>query len=125
LAAQNQGIALIEETDDMATKTKSTDSTKARKSTKGSGGNKKTKTDGGMSCLDAAAKVLKAAKEPMNCQEMIKAMGDKGCWNSHNGLTPHATLYSAILRELKAKGAEARFNKPSAGGSRRWRARDG
>jgi hypothetical protein len=68
-----------------------------------------------MSCLDAAAKVLKAAKEPMNCQEMIKAMADKGYWNSPNGLTPHATLYSAILRELKAKGAEARFMKAERG----------
>jgi hypothetical protein len=36
LAAQNQGIALIEETDGMATKTKATASTKATKSDKGS-----------------------------------------------------------------------------------------
>jgi len=99
----------------MATKTKATDSTKATKSTKATGGTKKTKTDGGISCLDAAAKVLKAAKEPMNCQEMIKAMADKGYWSSPNGLTPHATLYSAILREMKAKGAEARFRKAERG----------
>ena len=116
LAAQNQGIDLIEEIEDMATKTKATDSTKATKSTKGSDGTKKTKTEGGgMSCLDAAAKVLKAVKEPMNCQEMIKAMADKGYWSSPNGLTPHATLYSAILRELKTKGAEARFKKAERG----------
>ena len=30
---------------------------------------------------------------------------------SPGGQTPHATLYSAIIRELKAKGAEARFRK--------------
>jgi len=51
----------------------------------------------------------------MNCQEMIKAMAPKDYWNSPNGLTPHATLYSAILREMKAKGTEARFKKVDRG----------
>ena len=68
-----------------------------------------------MSALDAAAKVLGESGQAMNCQEMIKAMGDKGYWKSPGGLTPHATLYSAILRELKAKGAEARFRKTERG----------
>jgi hypothetical protein len=68
-----------------------------------------------MSALDAAAKVLGESGQAMNCQEMIKAMGDKGYWKSPGGLTPHATLYSAILRELKAKGAEARFKKTERG----------
>jgi len=67
------------------------------------------------SALDAAAKVLGESGQAMNCQEMIKAMGDKGYWKSPGGLTPHATLYSAILRELKAKGAEARFRKTERG----------
>jgi hypothetical protein len=68
-----------------------------------------------MSALDAAAKVLGESGEPMNCQEMIKAMSEKGYWKSPGGLTPHATLYSAILRELKAKGTEARFRKTERG----------
>jgi hypothetical protein len=34
-----------------------------------------------------AAKVLQGAKEPMNCQELIKAMADKGYRSSPNGLT--------------------------------------
>jgi len=67
------------------------------------------------SALDAAAKVLGETSEPMNCQEMIKAMSEKGYWNSPGGLTPHATLYSAILREIKAKGKEARFKKAERG----------
>jgi len=67
------------------------------------------------SALDAAAKVLGEMGEPMNCQEMIKAMADKGYWSSPGGLTPHATLYSAILREIKAKGKEARFKKADRG----------
>src|SRR5262249_10117599 len=35
-------------------------------------GTKTDKPERNMSCLDAAAKALMAAKEPMNCQEMIK-----------------------------------------------------
>ena len=53
--------------------------------------------------------------EPMNCQEMIKGMAEKGYWTSPGGQTPHATLYSAILRELKTKGTEARFRKTERG----------
>ena len=68
-----------------------------------------------MSALDAAAKVLGEAKDPMNCQEMIAAMAAKGYWKSPGGQTPHATLYSAILRELKAKGKDARFAKSERG----------
>jgi hypothetical protein len=68
-----------------------------------------------LSALDAAARLLAEAGEAMNCQEMIKAMAEKSYWASPGGLTPHATLYSAILRELKAKGAEARFKKAERG----------
>ena len=68
-----------------------------------------------LSALDAAAKVLGEASEPMNCQELIEAMAKKGYWTSPGGKTPHATLYSAILRELKAKGKEARFKKTERG----------
>ena len=67
------------------------------------------------SALDAAARVLGENGEPMNCQELIKAMADKGYWTSPGGLTPHATLYSAIIREIKAKGKEARFKKADRG----------
>jgi HB1/ASXL restriction endonuclease-like protein with HTH domain len=68
-----------------------------------------------LSALDAAAKVLQEAGQPMNCQEMVKAMVEKGLWSSPNGKTPAATLYSAILRELKMKGAESRFEKTDRG----------
>jgi len=36
-------------------------------------------------------------------------------WSSPNGQTPAATLYSAILREIKTKGKEARFKKADGG----------
>lgn len=68
-----------------------------------------------VSALDAAAQLLGSSKEPMNCQEMITAMAEQGLWSSPNGKTPHATLYAAICREIKAKGAESRFKKADRG----------
>jgi hypothetical protein len=68
-----------------------------------------------LSALDAAAKILADAGQPMNCTEMIDAMTKAKLWTSANGLTPHATLYSAILRELKVKGDAARFVKVERG----------
>ena len=52
---------------------------------------------------------------PVRCQEMIAAMTAKGYWTSPGGKTPDATLYSAILREIDTKGAEARFVKTERG----------
>jgi hypothetical protein len=76
------------------------------------------KTDGQepkrLSALAAAHKVLSEATEPLNVQQMIEAMTTKGYWTSPGGKTPHATLYSAILREL-AKGDASRFVKTERG----------
>ena len=68
-----------------------------------------------LSAIDAAAKVLADAKEPLNAKQMIEAMGAKGLWTSPGGKTPHATLYSAILREINVKGKESRFKKTDRG----------
>jgi hypothetical protein len=68
-----------------------------------------------LSALDAAAQVLSEAGQPMNCQEMIAAMAAKGYWTSPAGKTPAATLYSALLREIKTKGDQARFQKTERG----------
>ena len=77
---------------------------------------KKTKADDRkMSALDAAAKVLAEVGEPLGAKQMVEAMGAKGYWTSPGGKTPHATLYSAILREISTKGAEARFKKTDRG----------
>ena len=65
--------------------------------------------------LDAAAQVLAASKEPMNCKEMIEAMAKKALWTSPGGKTPHATLYSAILREIATKAKESRFTRTERG----------
>jgi hypothetical protein len=68
-----------------------------------------------MSGLDAAAKVLEEAGQPMNAKEMVETAEAKGYWKSPGGKTPHATVYSAIIREIKVKGAEARFCKADRG----------
>ena len=51
----------------------------------------------------------------MSTKAMIDAMAQKGYWKSPGGKTPHATLYSAILREIDTKGADARFKKTDRG----------
>jgi hypothetical protein len=68
-----------------------------------------------LSALDAAAQVLTETGTALSCQELIQLMADKGYWTSPAGKTPAATLYTAILKELKTKGAAARFQKTAPG----------
>jgi hypothetical protein len=68
-----------------------------------------------MSALDAAAKVLGETTEPLNTKAMIAQMEAKGYWISPGGQTPHATLYSAILREIQKRDQDARFKKVERG----------
>lgn len=68
-----------------------------------------------ISALDAAVRVLEEAGQPMTCPEMIEAMTAKAFWTSPKGQTPAATLYSALLREIAAKGKESRFEKTERG----------
>ena len=70
---------------------------------------------GSLSQLDATAKVLGEATEPLTTKQMVEAMSVKGYWSSPGGKTPHATLYSAILRELQNKGDASRFVKTDRG----------
>jgi hypothetical protein len=67
-----------------------------------------------LSALDAAAQVLKDKGEPMNCRSMIEAMAAKKLWTS-DAPTPHATLSSAILREMTKKKRDSRFKKTGRG----------
>jgi hypothetical protein len=68
-----------------------------------------------LSALDAAAKVLAEADQPMRCTELIAAMTAKGYWTSPAGKTPASTLYAALLRELRTKQDQARFRKTERG----------
>jgi len=58
--------------------------------------------------------VLAEAGEPLNTKEMVERMLAKGLWST-GGKTPAATIYSAILREIATKGADARFRKVARG----------
>ena len=73
------------------------------------------KAEGRMSQLDAAAKVLAEAAGPMSTKEMVEQMAAKGYWKSPGGKTPHATLYSSLLREHQKKAEQSRFKKVDRG----------
>jgi predicted Zn-dependent protease len=75
----------------------------------------KTSDDDRLSALDAAAKVLGEAGEPLSTKQMIEAMEEKGYWKSPGGKTPWATLYSALAREIAVKGDASRFRKTDRG----------
>jgi hypothetical protein len=99
-----------------STKSKAPKATKTAKAPRA----KKTKAAGEakakkLSAIDAAAQLLAETGEPMNTRQMIEAMATKGLWTSPGGKTPHATLYSAILREINEKGKDARFTKTERG----------
>jgi len=68
-----------------------------------------------LSALDAAAKVLGETGQAMTSQELITAMAEKGLWTSLGGKTPSNTLYAALMREVNAKGKDARFKKTERG----------
>ena len=77
---------------------------------------KESKTDAKkLSQMAAAVAVLAKAGEPMNCKAMVEAMSQQGLWTSPGGKTPEATLYASILREINAKGKDARFVKVERG----------
>ncbi|MEX2185708.1 MAG: winged helix-turn-helix domain-containing protein [Pirellulales bacterium] len=97
------------------TKTTAAKKPAPKKTTKAPARTKKPKAAGKMSALDAAAKVLADAGEPMNCKALIEAMAIKDYWTSPGGATPWATLYSAITREINEKGKDARFVKVERG----------
>ncbi len=73
-----------------------------------------TPADKPMSGLDAAAKVLQDAGEPMRARELVNTMIERGLWKSA-GRTPWATIYAAVIREIAAKGDAARFRKTDRG----------
>ncbi len=68
-----------------------------------------------ISGLEAAARVLQESDRPLNAKELVEAAEQKGYWKSPGGKTPHATLYAAIIREIAAKGENARFRRAERG----------
>jgi len=68
-----------------------------------------------LSLAAAAARVLAKATEPMNTKQMVEQATAQGLWTPGRGKTPEATLYSSIIREIRDKGAGARFVKVERG----------
>ena len=62
-----------------------------------------------LSLLKAAIAVLEESDEALNTKQMIEQAKAKGLWTPGEGKTPEQTLYSAIVREIKAKGENSRF----------------
>lgn len=100
----------------MSKKTKKTSATKktTRTPKATTAAKKPATTNKPMSGLDAAAKVLADAGEPMRAKALVDAMISGGLWKS-GGKTPHATIYAAVIREIAAKGDAARFRKTDRG----------
>lgn len=76
---------------------------------------KKPKSNRPMSALDAAARVLSDAGEPMKVKDIVIVAEKKGVWKSKAGKTPEATVYAAMIREILQKGAGSRFVKKGRG----------
>jgi hypothetical protein len=68
-----------------------------------------------LSALGAAAAVLAQAKKPMRVSEILAEMEAKNLWKSKAGKTPEATIYAAIIREIRDKGVDSRFEKKDRG----------
>ena len=76
---------------------------------------KKSAAKGRSTALQAAAQVLAETQRPLTCKQLIEAMAEKGYWTSPAGKTPHATLYSSILRQITKRGKDAQFKKVQRG----------
>jgi len=68
-----------------------------------------------LSLMKAAIAVLGESDEALNTKQIIEQAKAKGLWTPGAGKTPEQTLYSAIAREIKAKGESARFKKDARG----------
>ncbi|MCL4199555.1 MAG: hypothetical protein KJZ69_18830 [Phycisphaerales bacterium] len=96
-----------------APKARTSGATKTTGSKDGKADAKPRKKREGLSGLDAAAQVLARAKEPLDAKTIAERAIAAG-WKT-NGATPHATLYAAMIREIAAKGKDARFRKVEKG----------
>jgi len=67
-----------------------------------------------LNALDAAHCVLKEAKKPLTCQEIVDRAIQRKYWRTE-GATPQNTLNAAIQRDVKANGERSRFVKTGRG----------
>lgn len=69
----------------------------------------------GLSLVCAAAVVLERSNAPLSVKAMIDAAKAQGFWTPRAGKTPEQTLYSAVIREIRDRGAASRFRKEGRG----------
>ncbi len=73
-----------------------------------------------MNALDAAAEVFrrlatKDAATGLGVKDLIERMEKANLWQSPGGKTPSATLYSALIREIKQRKTDSRFKRIAPG----------
>jgi len=85
--------------------TKASATAKAAKAAATKSGERKT------SLLKAAIAVLETSDEALGAKQLVERAKAEGLWTPGAGKTPEQTLYSAMVREIKAKGENARFAK--------------
>ena len=68
----------------------------------------------GLTLLEAAYRVLREAKRPLSCQEVIDRAFRKKLHRS-SGVTPQNSLNAVLANEIKTKGENARFVKVGRG----------
>jgi hypothetical protein len=107
IADADRNIAAIDAAERGASKTKPAKQRTAAKPHPRINSNKK------LSGLDVAAKVLTGSKEPLNATAIAERAIAAG-WKT-DGQTPHATLSSAMIREIAHRGRESRFKKTERG----------
>ena len=67
-----------------------------------------------MSLLDAAAYVLKSAKQALSTREIVALVIQQRLWIA-SGATPWATLNAALNRDMQTNGSKSRFMKAERG----------
>ena len=67
-----------------------------------------------LNALDAAQRVLREAKKPLTCQEIVDRAIRRKLWRTE-GATPQNSLNAAMARDIKANGKESRFVKTGRG----------
>ena len=62
-----------------------------------------------LSLVKAAIAILTESDEALNSKTIVAKAKEQGLWTPGAGKTPEQTLYSAMVREIKTKAAQARF----------------
>ena len=67
-----------------------------------------------LNALDAAHRILREARKPLSCQQIIDRMIKRKFWRTE-GATPQNTLNAAMARDICANGVKSRFIKTGRG----------